>query len=239
MNGILDRVSAQWHSQFYPQTPADYLALRLAQRLGEPAAAQHYRLLIDQYGPRNALEAYRRTAVQTRDAATRSKHFHTTLKKGVRNGHVNERVLMAAKVERRSVAVAVFEGVRLDYTQSRQLCSDLEKVEHTVSGFLSLMFRNFKIETAAMEAASGGFGVQRLDVTRMVELAFNGRGIPLARVEKHDLVASFAHPAPRSRTDMRKVVQGIWPVLNSQGAILDAVALGLYIQTERLFTHNA
>ncbi len=239
MKGILDRVAAQRHSHFHPQSAIEYVALRLAQKLGEPAAAQHYLMLIDQHSEERVLAAYRRAVGKTTEPGSLPREFHTALERTKTNGGMSDQILMAIKVERRSVAVAIFNGTQLDYTQVRQLCTNLEKVDTSAVGFLNLMFSHFKIESVALEVLPPTAGEQRLAVNRIIEAALASRTLPVSQVEKQNLVSSFAHPAPSSRSDMRAIVRGIWPVLGSDEGIIDAVALGLYSQVERLFSHTA
>lgn len=154
MKGILDRVAAEWHSDFCPKTTAEYLALRVAQNLGEPAAARHYVLLIGQHGEEKVLAAYRQTLARGVSAGAQASHFHATLPQIKDDGRMSDQILLAIKVERRSIAAAVFEGTHLDYTQVRQLPSNREKVNTSVIGFLNLMFSHFKIDAAALEQIS-------------------------------------------------------------------------------------
>jgi hypothetical protein len=52
------------------------------------------------------------------------------------------------------------------------------------------------------------------------------------------VLASFGHPRPRFRNQVRQIISTIWPGVNgSFGSplIKDALALGLYCQVERLF----
>ena len=64
MTNILDQVartnSAALRSQFFPETPSEFLALRLAARLHDHAAVRHYVALSERYGDSRLLTAYRR-----------------------------------------------------------------------------------------------------------------------------------------------------------------------------------
>jgi hypothetical protein len=236
MQGILDRVAAQWHSDFHPQTTTEYLALRLAQKLGESEAAPHYLALIGQHGEERVVAAYRRASTGLHQTNGIARSFHAAL------GHANgddtsfrpDR-LLAIKVERRSVAIAFFIGTQLDYAQTHHLPSAWNKAGASVSGFVSSMVGHLKVRSAALEQLVLAHGNQRLIVNGIVETVLTGYGLPLATAEKTSLCASYGHPAPNSREEVRRTVHAIWPVLGPNVGILDAAALGLYIQTERLF----
>jgi hypothetical protein len=64
------------------------------------------------------------------------------------------------------------------------------------------------------------------------------KGIGILEIPKSDLLEAFAYPALDSRKELRKVISDIFPVLDQEPGqpwTADAAALGLYVQTERLF----
>jgi hypothetical protein len=64
------------------------------------------------------------------------------------------------------------------------------------------------------------------------------RAMSVTETPKKDLFLAFSHPPLRSRTELRQVMSTIWPVLDHDSGrpfTQDAAALGLYVQTERLF----
>jgi hypothetical protein len=68
MSSILDRVayasSGPSYGRFRPKTLPEFLALRIATRLGECGAAQHYADLTERYSLDQLLIAYRRQLVR-------------------------------------------------------------------------------------------------------------------------------------------------------------------------------
>jgi len=240
MQSILDRVAAGAYSTFRPQTIRDFFALRLAQRLGDAPAARHYVQLTDERSEEQLLVAYRRMLAHPPHSGDLARAFHVALEhvngQGVR---LQSDRLLSAKVERRSVSVAVFIGTELDYTQTRQLSSTREKAEASAAGFINSMMNHFEVESAALERIVSTENIQRLGLSRMIGRTLREYALPVLEIEKRDLLAAFGHPAPRSRREMREVVLAIWPVLTDDGGILDAAALGLFIQTERLFACDA
>jgi len=61
MTSILDRVGNAFE-QFSPATILDCCGLRLAQKLDDAEAAEHYVKLVDRYGLQTLLEVYHRCA---------------------------------------------------------------------------------------------------------------------------------------------------------------------------------
>ncbi|MFI5420575.1 MAG: hypothetical protein ACHQ1H_06370, partial [Nitrososphaerales archaeon] len=94
----------------------------------------------------------------------------------------------------------------------------------------------FKDATLAIEEPERGTGGDAL-IAELRELAVDG-GIVLHIVPTKILFEAYSFPALSSRSQMRKVAAQIWPgiALMDKGEILDAAALALHIQTERLLT---
>lgn len=228
-------------SAFLPKTIADFFALRLAQKLDDGAAASHYAGLTSQYSETEILSAYRRTMHSGvhRDFGRR---FHAELRhvagNGV-NGHSSH--LVAIRVERRAVAVAVFAGDHLEYTQVRQLSSAKDKALASAVGFVNWIAEQFHLDSAAMESVPAVDEIQRLVLYQAVTTALREHMLPIWEVTKQDLFQAFGHPPVRTRKELRQIVAHLWPVLagsNGKSFTQDAAGLGLYVQTERLFIIN-
>jgi hypothetical protein len=233
---ILDHV-ARAYGSFRPQSVDDFFALTLAKKLGDAAAAQHYALLASEYSQDSLVAAYHRAAGQKseRPLAVR---FHEALKKVGRNGQDRGCNLLAIKVERRSIAAAVFLNDRLDYTLVRELSSAGERAQASAAGFINWLLANYPVETATLEYLSPQSKIRRAALARTVKEAVAEAALPVWEVEKAQLLQSYGHPPLRSRRQLRETVLSIWPVLkvgSGKDQVLDAAALGLYVQTERLF----
>lgn len=236
MQGILDRFMAQASGKFQPQTIQEYFALHLALKVGDGPTVQHYRQLLDQYGEERLLATYRQVMAQEPKPADLGRAFHAALGLPSGNGKNGCRYrLLAVNVERRSVAAAFFIGTELDYAQNHNLPSHADKAESSAIGFLNLMLANLKVECAAMEELNASFDTQRMHLSAALHAEFQRRALPIWMVDGHELLASFGHPHPRSHVEVRTAVRAICPLLGPNEAILDAAALGLYVQTERLF----
>jgi hypothetical protein len=146
--------------------------------------------------------------------------------------------LAAFRVERRSVAVAVFLGSQLDYTQTRQLPTDAGRASASLTGFVNWVLDSFRIELCAIELIDSGLEIRRAGLTQLTIAILREAGIPISEVTKVELFAAFGVPSLTSRRELRECAASIWPILNdphSGTGVLDAAALGAYIETERLF----
>src|SRR5579872_3897374 len=125
---ILDQVAERLPRISYrPATIRQLFVLRLAQKLGEPAAVEHYAELARKHNDETLLLAYRHTLNHGHPPRDLGRKFHEELTK-TREQNINgenckdeESRLLAIKVERRSIALAVFIGTRLDYHDVRHL----------------------------------------------------------------------------------------------------------------------
>lgn len=145
--------------------------------------------------------------------------------------------LAAIRIDRRAVAIAVMIGLHLDYTQTRQLSGDIGRAETTLVGFLNWMLATFEIESAAIEIVPGDSAMHRALLARSAIEALRSASIPIWEISKEELLASYGQPPLQSRKELRETIARIWPILNTRGNspwALDAVALGLYVQVERL-----
>jgi hypothetical protein len=244
MNGILDRVarssSATQYSQFQPTTQQEFFALRLAAKLNDTPAARHYADLVEQHSEAQCLVAYRR-AKANGSHADPSRSFHQELTRlGTRdmNG-ISDRKLAAIRIERRAIAVAIFSGDHLAYSPLvRQLSSDGDKAASSSAIFIGQVLEKCPFETAALEVISWKGEVQRTQLDQIITRLLAEQGISIWQVPKKEILAAFRHPPLRFRRQVREIVSDIWPGVNGSFGgplIKDALALGLYCQTEYLF----
>jgi hypothetical protein len=240
MSSILDEVAAAQRSEVRPKNPRQFLALRLTQRLKLNTAitAKQY-LNLAEYPEARLLAAYRRIKGSSNSGVDQARRFQVELNRLKNSGSVednNRATLLALKIERRSVAGAVFLGEHLDYTQVRHLSSSREKAEASVAAFLNQMLSTFGIESVALERTGLKADAQRALLSRLVTQAVREKGIPIWEISKRELLEAYGEPPLKSRKDLRQVIAGIWPVIaGSHGKLFvqDAAALGLYVQVER------
>ncbi|MEJ2083667.1 MAG: hypothetical protein P8Y94_16245 [Acidobacteriota bacterium] len=146
--------------------------------------------------------------------------------------------LVALKVERRAIGGAIFEGTHLDFTDIRQLSSNHRQADSSALGFVHWLVDTFEAETVALEIVPTPTETRRSVLTRMITESLRERGVSVLEVRKLEFLSTYGMPPPKTRREVRETVKGLWPILESEtrnGLILDATALGLYVQTERLF----
>jgi hypothetical protein len=242
MTNILDQVarsSAQSrYGHYRPATANEFLALRLAHHLGEGSIAQHYADLAEQHSEGQLLEAYRRALMSHFNIARR---FHMELDplKTRIYGTESRGRLAAIRIDRRVVAVAILNGDHLQHTDVRQLASSPEKaLDSAVSFITRQVLDRFDFESAALEIIPNGHEVQRSILNQATLRALGAKAIGILETSKVDLFQAFGNPPLHSRKELRGIMSRIYPVLDQEPGgpwIHDAAALGLYVQTERLF----
>jgi hypothetical protein len=244
MPGILDQVARSAtrtnSNHFLPTSPEDFFALQLAYKAHEPVAAQHYADLLRHHTVEYLLTAFRR-AVARGSHFDLARSFHDELRRlGDRDiEEIPDRRLAAIRLGRRGLAVAIFSGFHLEYPPLvRQLPSDIRKAQNSAAGFISSVMQRCPFSTAALETPASTAEVQRHSLLRIVQDVLNEQAVGIWHVEKREMLAAFGYPPLTSRVQVQKIVETIWPDMNgSFGAplIRDALALGLYCQTEYLF----
>jgi len=244
MMNILDQVarssSAARYGQFQPSDQREYFALRLAQKLDDAPAVRHYVELVEHYSEAQLLSAYRR-ARATGSRLDPARSFHLELKRleGRPGDEPAVRRLAALRIERRAVAVTILDGEHLATPpQVRQLSSNSDKALGSAASFISRILEKYPLGSVALETIPCEAEVLRGDLMEIISRVLVEQDVGIWEVPKLDVLASFGHPRPRFRSQVREVISAIWPGINgSFGSplIKDALALGLYCQVERLF----
>jgi hypothetical protein len=240
MTQILDRIADSLHGEFRPASPDDYLALRLAARLGDPGAAAHYTVLISQYSLERLVYAFHKAMEcrQRRDQAGRL--FHDYLLRNSGGGDISHPRLVAVRVERRTIAIAVFAGTHLEGRRVLHLCSKPNRAEDSASGFIRSVLSDSDCSSVVIEPQPSQQDIQRSILHRAVVAQIRASNISMWEISKSTLLGAFAHPPLRTRGELRDIMVAIWPVprfKRSEISALDAFALGLFIQTERLLNN--
>jgi|ERR1700680_2096608 len=245
MTAILDQVARSSlhlrHGRVRPRTTDEFFCLRLAAKLGDSSAAQHYLELAEHFSRNQLLVAYRR-AVASRVHHDLPRRFHVELEplrhRDGDNGNGREiSSLLSIRIDRRAVAVALFTGDHLDYTQPRQLSSSPQKAVASTVTFISRNVERCEIESAALESIPNGDQRQRLLLQQAAVRVLTEQSVSIVEVSKGDLFDASGYPPLHARKEIRQIASQIWPALDGEPGspwTHDAAMLGLYVQTERL-----
>ncbi len=243
MINILETVEQEQKVGFQPTTPDEFFALRLAERLGDAATAKHYAELAGEHSPERLLSLYHRIVSEETAQTQAGKRLHVLL-----TGHAHGSVhcarprLLAVAVMRRAIATALFVGTHLEGVRLRHLPSVPSKAEFSAAGFLGTALLEFRCDSVAIERMDAPEGAIRGLLHRSIVAQWRNAGVPIYETGITAITQAYAYPTPRTRKQTRAIVAGIWPLPgggNPESVMLDALALGLYVQTERLFASQA
>src|SRR5947207_14751139 len=92
--------------------------------------------------------------------------------------------LAAFRIERRSIAAAVFIGTQLDYAHVKQLSSDHETAENTAAGFVNWILASFNVPSAVIETFENGQELLRAQLNRTLEENLRSNGTSLFKIGK-------------------------------------------------------
>jgi hypothetical protein len=211
----------------------------LATKLNDAVAARHYATLTEQHSEGRLFLAYQRAVALGRNTPL-ARSFHGELESlGNRNGiYRPKHRLIAIRIERRTIAIAILNANHLEFTDVRHLSSSADQALGSAASFVTRAVDRFGVKSAALELIPNGREVQRLVLHQVITRALADRAMSITETSKNDLFRAFSRPPLRSRTELRRVMSAIWPVLDHDSGrpfTQDAAALGLYVQTERLF----
>ena len=141
-------------------------------------------------------------------------------------------------VGRRTVAAAVFEGLKLSFWQVRSFQAKPDKAVLAVTGFLNYIIERCGIEAAGLEELPTDLKTRMTELTSFMHQLLREYSIPISTASDGVLFAAYSNPPIHSRAVLREVASQIFPQLRdfSNKELLDAALLGLYLQTERLLS---
>jgi hypothetical protein len=147
--------------------------------------------------------------------------------------------LLAIRIRRRSIAVAVFSGRHLEYLDMLHLCNEPEIVTDAVARFLARILENFKPGDVVLGTSRTAQGERVKILTQLIENMLTVEGIPIWRVDDKRLLESYAIPKLKNKNQLRPIVLSFWPHLGSrQASAFEAAALGLHVQVDRFLAHH-
>jgi len=237
MQNLLDHFAPTANS-IRATSVSDVFALRLAQKLGDAPVARHYLDLTADHSEMQLVAAYR-SALRASGHGDLGRRFHVELRRtrSEPEGESSSR-LIAIRVERRTVAIAVFHGTHLEYVDARQLSSNHGKAESSAVGFIRWILSRFAIESAALESIPDKREILRRILHEAICANLRDQMLSVWEIPREVLLGSYGYPPLRSREQLRQVAVSIWPILAGNHArvfMQDAAILGLHVQTERIF----
>lgn len=152
---------------------------------------------------------------------------------------MGHRTLLALRIERRSITLAVFCGLRLEHIQVRQLASKRDSALRNAEEFLRWALVAFDVSSVAIDGADAGrTGTWRTALQELVVEVLRTEAIALWEEPLPNLLSGFGYPTCKSRQALRRVTLAMLPEWVSSAdapSKIDAVALGYHVQTVRQF----
>ncbi len=147
--------------------------------------------------------------------------------------------LAVFSTERRIAAVALFRGTSLQEVRTRRLPFEIRRAAVAYRRLVTQTLEANQPEFVAITVPSSKAGERvRMFYSFARELTQDS-SIPFVEVEDVTLLKAYGHPPLKRKEHVRRIARTIWPVVNeskSKGAVVDALACGLYVQVERLFS---
>lgn len=144
--------------------------------------------------------------------------------------------LLALRFNRRIVAAVVISNDAVSFRDSRYFRGPLERAEATVLGFVDQLLADLRPSAVAL----CGIAQVDADVTsqallRVLVQRLEQTGLPVRIIAKADVLASWGLTPLQGWTELRTVVQHVWPELAEVRApvrpyISDAAAVSLFAQ---------
>ena len=144
-------------------------------------------------------------------------------------------LLAAFRVTRSRIGLAVFANEKVEFAR----CLNLPFTSHqaainSLRNLLGWVLEQFSEPVLAVERTRGSPDINALadEISRLAQ----EHNLPLVSVQSSDLFGAYSVPVLKSRDQLRTAAGTIWPglVLLKRKEILDAAALGLYVQTHHL-----
>jgi hypothetical protein len=242
MTHILEHIAKTLEGKFCPANLDEYFALRLAHHLGEPGAAAFYAILVSQYPLHNILSALSKMNGSATGRERPGRILQGYLNKNGTNGtkSIPRPRLLAIRVQRRIIAVAVFEGTDLKGHRVLHLSAEPSAAAASVAGLIKQVLSDEDCNLATIEPAPERADILRAALHRAVAAEVQSWGISLWEISVQTLLSGFSYPPLKNRPHMRDLMIKLWPHLLLKPAhicALDALAIGLFVQTERLLNN--
>jgi hypothetical protein len=145
-------------------------------------------------------------------------------------------IIAAVNIRRREAALALFQGIHLQGLIVRHIPTDYHRADNAIVSLAHEACSRYSISSVAIEQGKRSSARITHGYKSMCE-AFQEESASVEEVPYAVLLESYAYRPLRLRHHLRKIAKKLWPVLDSKrygNAALDAVIVGLHIQTKRL-----
>lgn len=139
----------------------------------------------------------------------------------------------ALRITRTRVGIVVFTNTKIEFARSLSLpCQSAKHAANSLRGLVNWTMEHFKNPSIVAEESES----HTKELLAELQILSRERGLLIITVATNTLFSAYSLPPLTSRTQLRKVASTIWPglALMNKGEVLDAAALALHVQTERL-----
>lgn len=147
--------------------------------------------------------------------------------------------LLALKIHRRLVAAAIFSAQDLEHIELLHLCDEPESVTESVARFLARLVERFRPTTAVIGIGPDKQGNRVKTLVELAEKMLRSEIVSIWKIKDKELLESYGLPKLKSKRELKELVSLFWPHLEERQLLaFEAAALGLHVQTERLFSYQ-
>ena len=146
--------------------------------------------------------------------------------------------LLVIAVERQSISIAAFTGLRLDYVQTRQLFSDFNVARTTAKRFVSWAIAALQPERLLLELPGPRAGRRREALRDAIKYRLASHKGARIWVESGLANRYLGVSRPLERKELVEVARSLWPERQKEEAALIAAATGLTQQMLELFINT-
>lgn len=238
MNGILDQI-ARRRGAFVTKSLDDVFAIQLARLLEDTVHLGLYLKLVPLYPHIVLADAVKRLLENGTQTPPLYERFCEELTQRRFRGPGRAADIIACKVERRSLTIALFNGPRLVFTQTRAVAANAESAERSATAFVKQTLADQPGASLAVETYDDA-DTRRDRLVGVVMTVAREEGVPVWEVSSADLLQAFAFPPCQTRKECRAIVTSLWPQLMPEDlrpAQADAVAIGTFVYA-RVLLHT-
>ena len=154
---------------------------------------------------------------------------------------MNVKTLLSMRIDRRAVAAVFFRDLHMEHAQVRHLHSKPQSANESAIAFIRWLITRFSPDAVVFEKIDAEEEYRRVALSGILLETVRSEALPVFDATKNDLFVAYSIPPLASRKSLREIASTLWPALAAKGSsvlLLDAAALGLYTQAERLLAQD-